>query len=77
MRGQNFSFEIVRKKKCKNITKNHLICVKHEEKTAKEVKMHKLLACACKSQDFAKSQKNFARSHNRDTVTFRNYVWNL
>ena len=33
--SQNFSFEILRKKKCKNITKNHLICVKHEEKTVK------------------------------------------
>ena len=35
LRGQNFSFEILRKKKCKNITKNHLICVKHEEKNCK------------------------------------------
>ena len=73
LRGQNFSFEILRKKKWKNITKNCLICVKHEEeKTAKEVKMHKFLVRACKSQDFAQSQKNFARSHDRVTVTFRN-----
>ena len=35
LRGQNFSFEILRKKKCKNITKNHLICVKHGEKNCK------------------------------------------
>ena len=35
---QNFFFEILRKKKCKNITKNHLICVKHEEKTVKRLK---------------------------------------
>ena len=41
LRGQNFSFEILCRKKCRNITKNHLICVKHEEKTVKEVKMHK------------------------------------
>ena len=40
--------------------------VKHEEKTVKEVKLHKLLVCACKSQDFAQSQKFFARSHDRD-----------
>ena len=43
-----------------------------KKKTAKEVKMHKFLAFACKSQDFAQSQKNFARSHDRETVTFRN-----
>ena len=34
--------------------------------------MHKLLTCACKSQDFAQSQKKIARLHNLDTVTFRN-----
>ena len=43
-----------------------------KKKTAKEVKMHKFLACACKSQDFAQIQKNFARSHDCMTVTFRN-----
>ena len=31
LRGQSFSFEIFRKKKCKNITKNFLLCVKREE----------------------------------------------
>ena len=30
--NQNFCFEILRKKKSKNITKNQLICVKHDEK---------------------------------------------
>ena len=34
--------------------------------------MHTFVVCACKSQDFAQSQKNFARSHDRETVTFRN-----
>ena len=34
--------------------------------------MHKFLVCACKSQDFAQSQKFFARSHNRTTARFRN-----
>ena len=58
LRGQNFRFEILRKKEFKHITKNHLICVKHEEKNVKEVKMHKLLVCECKSQEFAQSQKN-------------------
>ena len=48
--------------------------MKHEEeKNAKKVKMHKFLTCACKSQDFAQSQKNVARSHDRVTVTFRNF----
>ena len=32
LRGQIFSFEILRKKKWKNITKNHLICVKNDNK---------------------------------------------
>ena len=30
-----------------------------KEKTVKEVKMHKFLVCAYKSQDFAQSEKNF------------------
>ena len=34
--------------------------------------MHQFLVCAYKSQDFAQSQKNCARSHDRETVTFRN-----
>ena len=52
-----------------------------KKQTVKEVKMHKLLVCACKSQDFVQSKNKFARSHNRDTVTFRNsefgYFWLL
>ena len=48
-----------------------------KKKTVKEVKMHKFLVCTCKSQDFAQSQKNFARSHDRMTVTFRNSVYNV
>ena len=43
-----------------------------KKKTAKKVKMHKFLACACKSQDFTQGQKNFARSHDRMTARFRN-----
>ena len=39
-----------------------------KKKTVKEVKMHIFLVCACKSQDFAQSQKIFARSHDRETV---------
>ena len=35
LRCQKFSFNILRKKKCKNITKNHIICVKHEETNLK------------------------------------------
>ena len=40
-----------------------------KKKTAKEVKMHKFLARACKSQDFAKKSENFgavARPCDRD-----------
>ena len=43
-----------------------------KKKNIKEVKMPKFLVCAYKSQDFMQSQKLFARSHNRGTVTFRN-----
>ena len=46
--------------------------MKHEEKTVKVVKMHHWLVCAYKSEDFAQSQENFARSDDRETVTFRN-----
>ena len=34
--------------------------------------MHTLLVCAYNSQDLAQNQENFARSHNPETVTFRN-----
>ena len=43
-----------------------------EKKTVKEVKIHTFLLCAYKSQNVAQSQENFARSHNRATVIFRN-----
>ena len=56
----------------KNKDRNHLICVKHEEKTVKVIKMHQFLVCTYKSQDFAQSLEIFARSHYRVTVTFRN-----
>ena len=65
----------MRKKNWKIIIKNYLICVKNEEKTVKKVKMHKFLVCACKSQDYAQSQKFFARSHDRTTARFRNSAW--
>ena len=34
--------------------------------------MHNFLDCAYISHDFAESQNIFARSHDRETVTFRN-----
>ena len=34
--------------------------------------MYKLLVYACKSQDFAQSQKKIAQSHDHETMTFRN-----
>ena len=43
-----------------------------KKKTLKEIRMHKFLVCAGKSQDFAQSQKSFERLHDCETVTFRN-----
>ena len=34
--------------------------------------MHKFLVCAYTFQYFAQTPENFARSHDRETVTFRN-----
>ena len=76
MRSQNFSFEILCKKKVKNKnTKNHLICVKHEEKPVKEIEIHDFLVCACKFQDFLQSQTFFAPLHERETLTLKNLSW--
>ena len=38
----------------KKALKNHLICVKHEEKNGKKVKIHFFKVCARKSQDLHK-----------------------
>ena len=43
-----------------------------KKETVKKGKMHQFLVCASKSQDFAQSQENYASSHGRETVTFRN-----
>ena len=43
LRGQNFSFETLRKKKWKILMKKPLTCVKHDGKNVKEVKMHNFL----------------------------------
>ena len=43
-----------------------------KKKTLKEVTTQKPLVWACKSQDLAQSQKICARSHDPETVTFRN-----
>ena len=48
-----------------------------KKKSVKEVKMLKFLVCAYKSQYFGQSQKFFARSHDRETVTFRNSACRL
>ena len=57
-----------------NQAENHILSVKHKEKTLKEVNMQKFLVTAYKYQDFAQSQENFARTHDCETVTFRNSV---
>ena len=41
------------KKQLQNHTKNHIICVNNKETTEKEIKIHKFLVCAYKSQDIA------------------------
>ena len=41
------------------------ICVKHEEKTVKEVEMHKFSVCAYKSPDFVQGHTFF---HSHTTV---------
>ena len=46
-----------------------------KKKTVKDFKINKFLVCACKFQYFAQSQKTFAQSHDRVTVTFRNSVF--
>ena len=48
-----------------------------KKKTVKEVIIHIFLVYSYKSQDFAQSNRNFARSHDRMTVTFRNSVQHL
>ena len=45
---------------------------KRKKTILKEVKIDKLLVCSYKSQNFAQSQKNVARLHDRETATFRN-----
>ena len=41
-----------------------------KKKTVKEGKLHKFLVFAYQSQDFAKSQKDFVLSQDRETVKF-------
>ena len=53
------------------------MCEKLRKRTVKEDKMHRFFVYACKSQDLAQNQKMFARSHDRETVTFRNCAWLL
>ena len=50
------------------------MCETGRKETVKEIEMHNFLVCACKSQDFAQNQKNFARLQDRETVTFGNSV---
>ena len=38
------------------------------------MKTHKFLVCAYNSQDIEQTQENFARSHDRETVTLRNFA---
>ena len=71
---ETLALKFCAKKNAKTKQKNHLICVKHEEKTVQEVKTHKLLVCVCKYKDFARFcvKKKIARSHDCETLTFRN-----
>ena len=69
LHGQNFNFEILPKKKCTNHTRNHIICVNHEEKSVKEVKIHDFLFAHSNLKTLRKVRNIL---HNRETVTFRN-----
>ena len=46
------------------------------KKIKKEVNMHIFLACAYNYQDFAQTQENLARSHDRETVTLETLLLN-
>ena len=48
------------------------MCESLRKRRKKEVKMHTFLICAYKSPDFAQTPENFARSHDCETMTFRN-----
>ena len=56
---------MLRKKKWKNITKFHFICVKNEEKTVKRVKMHDR-----ETVTFRNSDKTFGCSPHRTPQAF-------
>ena len=51
------------------------MCERCIKETVKEVEMHTFLVCAYKSQNCEQSQKNCERSHDCETVTFRNSAW--
>ena len=73
LRGQNCSFEILRKIKCKIHATDHNKCVNQEKEILKEAKMQKKKTVfTYKSQDWGQYQEIVERSHNRETVTFRN-----
>ena len=48
------------------------MCESLRKKQKREVTMHKFLVCAYNSKDFTQTQENFARSHDCETMTFRN-----
>ena len=69
VRGQNFSYEILRRKKCKNISKNHFICVKHEEKNCKRCYNAKKFSLRMQISRFCANSDKFcavARPWDRD-----------
>ena len=70
--SQNFSFSYFVQEKIQKYHQKAHYTIKCEEKTFKELKIHQVLVCAYKSQDFAQIQKNVALFHDRVTVTFRN-----
>ena len=62
------NFQILRKKKWKNITKNHLICVKNEEKTVKTRLKLKIFSLRMQISRFCAKSEIFcavARPHDR------------
>ena len=74
-RSKLYFWNVVQEKSAKRSVKITLYVWNKKKKTVKEVKIYIFLICAAKSQDVAQSHKIFARSHDRDIVTFRNSGW--
>ena len=71
LRGQNYSLEMLRKKKCKIYTVTYIIYVKHEEKNCKGG-LNAFFIMHTNLKILRKTRKGFARLQDRENVTFIN-----